>query len=156
MKHMPPDRIVALEAVPFAETAPLSREQRLKRWAEVLDAAPDRILRSLGEIEYRPHQERGAMRVEGSPLTVAYNDPVLRAEGLTSDRLGDATTFFNLTEHEAHRLLCSCHNGLTMRSSSVASRVRALADNRTMTPSLMLLGGLVAVLAGLPLVAAFL
>ena len=41
-----------------------------------------RRLKTLHEIEYAPPAEREALRVDDSPLTVAYNDLRLRAEGL--------------------------------------------------------------------------
>lgn len=80
-------------------------------------------MRSLGEIEFVPEEEREALRVDGSPLTVAFEDPLLRVAGLASDRYGDAVRFFELSEREAHRLLCSCMNGWRMRAGALGSRV---------------------------------
>jgi hypothetical protein len=50
-----------------------------------------------------------AMRADRSPLTIAYEDPVFRAQGLRTDELGDAIAFFDLSQGEAHYLLCACH-----------------------------------------------
>ena len=89
MKHTPVSeisRVADVHAIPLKP--PLTRVQRLERWAEALERDPDRVLASLEEIEWKSEDERGAMRAERSPLTVAYEDPVLRAEGLASDRLG--------------------------------------------------------------------
>ena len=105
----------------------LSREERLERWAEILEREPQRRLRSLEEIELIPRARRGEHRVEGSPLTIAFQDPVLRAEGLQSDRLGDAMAFFGLSERQAHRLLCSCMNGWSMEAGSTARNIRRIA-----------------------------
>lgn len=105
----------------------MSRRQRLERWADVLDAQRDRSLRSLLGTEFVPPRERKEMRVEDSPFTVAFEDPVLRAEGLRSDKLGDAMTFFGLSDHDAHRLVCDCYRGRTMTASSVAADVRTIA-----------------------------
>jgi hypothetical protein len=66
-----------------------------------------------------------------SLLAVAYKDPVLRTEGLASDRLGDAKAFFALTDDEAHHLLCDCHYRGTMMSSGVAARLRSYANRGT-------------------------
>ena len=99
MKHTPVSeisRVADVHAIPLKP--PLTRVQRLERWAEALEREPDRVLTSLEEIEWRSEDERGAMRTECSPVTVAYEDPVLRAEGLASDRLVDAVTFFRLTD----------------------------------------------------------
>ncbi len=90
---------------------PITRRERLERWAEVLEREPTRELNSLEEIEWKSKAERRAIRADGSALTVAFEDPVLRAEGLASDRLGDASDFFGLSKSNAHFALCSCING---------------------------------------------
>ena len=76
---------------------PLSRRERLERWAEALERLNGARVRSLVRTEYVPREERDLMRVDNSPLSVAFEDPVLRAEGLKSDKLGDSTTFFGLS-----------------------------------------------------------
>lgn len=108
------------------ERAALTRDERLARWAEVLEREPRRKLGPLHEIEYKTPDERRLARADNSPLTVAYEDAVLRAEGLASDRLGDAMDFFNLTEHQAHTAFCSCHMGNSFEARLAARRVRAL------------------------------
>ena len=75
----------------------MSKRQRLARWAEVLELAPQRYLRSLFETEYMWPRRRYALREDCSPLTVAFEDPVLRTDGLESDRYGDALKFFELS-----------------------------------------------------------
>ncbi len=65
----------------------MSKRRRLERWAEVLELAPQRHLRSLNETEYASRPQRCALREDNSPLTVAFQDPVLHAEGLQSDLL---------------------------------------------------------------------
>jgi hypothetical protein len=102
----------------------MTRQERLQRWIELLERNPSRRLNSLGEIEYQPPAERALVRANDSPLTVAYEDPVLRTEGLASDRLGDAMKFFELTEGQAHYALCSCLSGRHMEASSFAQRLR--------------------------------
>jgi hypothetical protein len=111
---------------PESGPARLSRRERLERWAEVLERHPDLILRTLEEIEWKPLTERLAMRADRSPLSVAFADPVLRSEGLASDRLGDALAFFELSEPEAHIVLCSCNGGETIASGEAARRLRAI------------------------------
>ena len=105
----------------------MSRRERLDRWAELLEQQGDRQLRTLDEIEWKPKAERRAMRADDSALTVAFEDPVLRAEGLASDRLGDAMAFFRLTDADAHFALCSCIYGQSMQAGVAARRVRMLA-----------------------------
>jgi hypothetical protein len=111
-----------------SESQPMSRKERLLRWAELLERDPERRLRSLGEIELKAPADRPAMRAPDSPLTVAFEDPVLRAEGLAGDRLGDGMAFFKISEDDAHRLMCSCMNGWSMASGKVARNVRRIAD----------------------------
>ncbi len=67
------------------------------------------------------------MREDNSALTVAYRDPVLRAAGLASDRLGDAMRFFRLNHDDVHQIVCSCHQGRTMSARVAAARVRIAA-----------------------------
>ncbi len=105
----------------------MSKRQRLERWAEVLELAPQRYLRSLFETEYMWPRRRYALREDNSSLTVAFQDPVLRDEGLKSDRYGDALKFFELSDGELHHIVCYCHHGSTMSPQAVAHRVRAAA-----------------------------
>ncbi len=128
MKHTPVaeiSRVADVHAVPLKP--PLTRVERLERWAEALEREPDRVLTSIEEIEWKPEDERRLLRAESSALTVAFEDPVLRAEGLASDTLGDAAAFFRLTDAEAHFALCSCVYGQTMQAGVAARRVRMLA-----------------------------
>ena len=101
MNHTPVSEISRMAAVHTAPAKlPLTRVERLERWAEALDLEPDRVLTSIEEIEWTPESERGDMCAESSALSVAFEDPVLRAEGLDGDRLDDAVTFFRLTPYE--------------------------------------------------------
>ena len=118
------DRVADVK--PARPARPLSRRERLDRWAELLERDPDRLLATLDEIEFKPKSLRRSMRADGSALSVAYTDPVLRADGMASDRLGDAIAFFDLSEHDAHIILCSCHGGATMRAEEAARRVRGI------------------------------
>jgi len=128
MKHMPVAEISRVADVhPIRPKPPMTRVERLERWAEVLERDPDRVLTSLEEIEWKSESERRDMRADDSALTVALEDPVLRAEGLASDRLGDAMAFFHLTDREAHFALCSCVYGQSMHARVAARRVRMIA-----------------------------
>jgi hypothetical protein len=106
---------------------PLTKCERLERWAEALEREGGRRLKTLFEIEYVSRAERAALRADDSPLSVACGDPRLRAEGLAGDRVGDAVAFFGISEMELHNILCSCYHGETMSAASVAVRVRAAA-----------------------------
>lgn len=108
----------------------MSKQERLERWAEVLERAPQRYLRSLYETEYASRRQRCTLREDNSPLTVAFHDPVLRAEGLQSDSYGDAINFFELSDDDLHYIVCYCHHGPTMTPKAVARRVRAVTRPR--------------------------
>jgi hypothetical protein len=134
MEHKPVETLRGVAEVHEFKQGFLSRHERLERWAEVLERQPKRRLRSLGEIEFTPEEKRPELRSDESPITVAFEDPVLRADGLRSDRLGDAMEFFDLSDRAAHRLLCSCMNGWSMEAGTTARKVRRLAnpDHRLM------------------------
>lgn len=136
MKHTRLDELRHLADIGVAppRTA-LTRRERLERWAEILDRDPERRLKTLEEMEFVPRDERALMRADNSPLTVAFQDPVLRDDGLASDRLGDARHYFGLSEGQAHRLLCSCMNGRAIHSGLAARRVRGIvARSRLAVP----------------------
>jgi hypothetical protein len=109
----------------------LVRRQRLERLATVLEQHQSPI-RPLSRIEYLPQTEWDSLRSDQSPLTVAYADPVLREQGLASDRLGDAMAFFQLSPDQTHELLCDCHYAGPVSPGMIASRARALARRVTL------------------------
>jgi hypothetical protein len=128
----------------------MSRRERLERWAELLERQPNRRLSTIEGTEFGSRREREAKRADRSPLTVAFEDPALRAEGLRGDRVGDAVEFFDLSHDEVHRLVCNCHYGQTVPPGIVATRARMMArqDERTTLSSRgMVIGGLSAAAA---------
>lgn len=131
MEHKPLSELGQIADLKQPLRAPaLSRRERLDRWAELLERDPDRLLMTLDEIEWKPKAERRQMRADGSALAVAYADTILRADGLASDRFGDAVRFFQISEYDAHIVLCSCHGGESMRSDEAARRVRGIRSPR--------------------------
>ncbi len=114
-----------------AETARAQRRDRLERLAQLLEQH-DGPVQMLTQIEYLRRAERLLLRRDGSPLTIAYNDPVFRAQGLAGDRLGDAMTFFALDDREAHHLFCDCHYRTGVSSQVIAGQVRSVAQRPTM------------------------
>jgi len=116
-----------LEGVAEIHSAQMSKQQRLLRWADLLERQANRILNSLMEVEYVSPQARAEMQVDNSALSVAFEDPVLRAEGLKSEKFGDAANFFELSEDEAHWVVCYCHHGRQVDARTVAGAVRDLA-----------------------------
>lgn len=120
-----------LRSVADVQPRRMTRQERLQRWIDLLEGNPTRRLNSLGEIEFKPPAERALIREDNSPLTVAYEDPILRADGLASDRLGDVMRYFELSEGQAHYALCSCLSGRSMDASSFAQRLRNTTGNAT-------------------------
>ncbi|MER8963617.1 hypothetical protein [Mesorhizobium sp. M0701] len=108
----------------------MSRSERLKRWAEILERNPDRRLSTLHQTEYQPVRARAAMRGDGSPIAVAFEDPVLRAAGLENDNYGEAKRFFELTDRQLHEIICYCHFGATVSAATAARHIRAAVAGR--------------------------
>jgi hypothetical protein len=106
---------------------PMTREQRLRRWADLLTRVGPRPLEALRWVEFYAEPERRKLRRDGSPIALAYGDPVLRAAGLAGDTLGDAQIFFGLSDDEAHQLLCDCHYQGAMTGRNAARRLRGMA-----------------------------
>jgi hypothetical protein len=127
---------------PAFTSRPMAKHERLERWAMLLARDPERQLSSVEEIEYGTVRQQQAKRADDSALSVAFADPVLREQGLESDRVGDAARFFELSHWELHQLVCSCHYGRTMAAGTAALRVRALA--RRAEPRTMPRAGLIA------------
>jgi hypothetical protein len=105
----------------------LSKKELLERWALALEKRKGARLCALTEIEHKPVKERSALRQESSPLTVAFEDPVLRSAGLASDRFGEVARFFGLSHWQLHDVVCNCHFGETVAAEAVAASVRRLS-----------------------------
>jgi hypothetical protein len=129
MEHKPLAELQTIADVHFPQTeAPMTREQRLERWIVLLQADPDRKLRSLHEIEHLSAACRRECHAQNSPLTVAYEDAILRSAGLRSDRVGDCTDFFELDDKQMHHAFCSCHVGARFTGREAAERLRHVAQ----------------------------
>lgn len=102
----------------------MSRTERLERWASVLEGYDQTPLSPFREVEFLAGATVAPLRQANSPLSVAYDDPVLRRAGLESDRYGEGTDFFGLSRGQSHRLLCSCGYMGAMRGTEVAKRIR--------------------------------
>ena len=83
---------------------------------------------------------------------MAFDDPILRADGLASDRLGDAIDYFELSDDDAHRAFCSCFYGESMTAGAVAGRLRSIAKPAIGAP--LAIWGVGAVIVAVPFLAA--
>lgn len=145
MKHQSISELERASEVRSTPPQPMARGERIKRWAMLLEANPDRQIHTLSEIETKHRRQYDVVRADNSALTVAFDDPVLRSEGLKSDTFADAITFFGLSECDAHYVLCSCLNGQTMTAGAAASKVHGLAGRRvSLVAACMIVGALMA------------
>jgi len=127
MKHQnPDDLIMKATALPMEGGALMTRVQRLRLWADALEAHGG-ALNALRQIEYLPRAERRAYRGPDTPMTVAYLMPDLKEAGLKGDTLGEAMDFFGMSNEDAHRLLCDCHYQGAMTGPGLAQRIRYYA-----------------------------
>jgi hypothetical protein len=132
MKHSTVDQLQRVASVHLEQPPrlPLSRNERLEHWAELLESEPDRPLATLHGTEYQAAETRATMRCAQSPISIAFDDPTLRAEGLKNDTYGEAKRFFELSDWQLHEIVCHCHFGATMTAEVAARRVRAAIAGR--------------------------
>lgn len=132
MEHKTLDKLRDVaEIVPnWLNPRPLSKAERLERWAEALEREGGRRLATLFQVEHQPPARRVALRADDSLLTVAYNDPRLRAEGMAGDTVGDAVAFFGMRESELHDIICFCHHGPTIAADTAAAQIRGAATRQ--------------------------
>lgn len=106
------------------------RQERLERLADLFERY-DGEIQLLSRMEYMPSRQRRNLTQDYSPAWLAFQDQRFRDEGLASDRLSDIMRFFELSDHEAHELLCNCHYYGHVTASMVAERARELARKKT-------------------------
>ena len=129
MEHKSLEQLQSVAEIHPDKTRPaMTRNERLDRWAELLEREPGRRLGTLPGTEYQPDSVRETMRSAGSPISVAFEDPVLRAEGLKDDSYGEAKRFFELSDWQLHEIVCYCHFGAAMSAATAARCVRAAMD----------------------------
>ncbi|CAN7726170.1 hypothetical protein LJR098_003601 [Rhizobium sp. LjRoot98] len=102
----------------------MSPEDRIRRWVEVLEGQSHQVLSTLRETETQPAAARAVMRSNNSAITVAFNDPILRASGLENDTYGAAKEFFQLSDGQLHHIVCYCHFGTTVSAAKTARYIR--------------------------------
>ena len=130
MKHQTLDQLkVVAEVTPVGTRLEMTRTEKLERWAELLELQAGRRLATLRETEYQLPGHRERMRSEGSPISVAFDDPVLRDQGLNGDTYGEAKRFFELSDWQLHEIICYCHYGDSVNAASAARHVRAAAGS---------------------------
>lgn len=126
MEHKTVDQLES--AGHIATTLPLSRDERLSRWAAALERLGPALLNTLWRTEFASPQVRPSLRADNSPFTIAFDDPVLRAAGLNDDSYGEAKRFFEISDRDLHWLTCSCHHGNLISAEAAARCVRTIAS----------------------------
>ena len=116
------------EATP---AVPLTRAERLDRWATALERLGPIRLNTLWRTEYVAPDALGRVRADNSPISVAFDDPMLRIAGLKDDTYEEAKHFFELSDHELHRIVCYCHFGPSLSGREAARLVRGLARRQS-------------------------
>ena len=126
MKHVTAEELQNVAVIhPDQRRPPMTRAERLERWAELLQKHAERRLSPLEGTEFQRRQVRDQMRSINSPISVAANDPILRAEGLTGDTYGEARRSFELPDRQLHEIVCYCHAGDSMSGHRAERWVRA-------------------------------
>lgn len=127
MKHHTREHLQALAQIePDCRPLNMSRRERLERWAELLEKSESRHLATLYETERQSAAMRDTLRSDGSPISVAFDDPMLRAAGLENDTYGQALRFFGLRHWQLHDVICYCHFGATVHAETAAGLVRSI------------------------------
>ena len=128
MEQKCPHELRRLAQISTLPPPPLTRRERLLRWAALLDQEPERQINLVRELEFAEPKAQAGMRENNSALSIAYADPLFRSMGLKSDQVGDGREFFELNESQTHRLLCSCMHGLSMKAGKAARVIRSIAN----------------------------
>lgn len=129
MKHHTREQLQGFAQIePHHRPRTLSRKERLERWADLLDQSPSRHLATLYETEHQPAAVRNTLRSDGSPISVAFDDPMLRAAGMENDTYGEALRFFELRHWQLHDVICYCHFGATVNAATAAGLVRSILN----------------------------
>ena len=131
MKHQRLDELQTVAEVKQQPPQAMTRSERLYRWAELLEENPGRRLSTLNQTEYQPAAARELMRSDGSPISVACADAMLRGAGMKDDSYGEARRFFELSDDELHDVVCYCHFGETVTAATAARHVRSAINPRT-------------------------
>jgi hypothetical protein len=128
MKHASLEELHAVALVSEAPR-PLTRQERIARWADLLERRGKQRLATLPGTEFEPPSVRARMEAPNSPISVAFADPLLRRDGLAGETYGAARAYFGLSDWQLHEVVCHCHLGASMSAAAAARRVRALVDS---------------------------
>ena len=106
-------------------TPPVTKRQRLQRFADVIRSGPPCPVYLFINLEYRDAGEWKYLSHPGSPFALAAQDNVLYAAGLRSGSVGDAQRFFELSREELAEFSCVCGGRIT--NDEMADRIERIA-----------------------------
>ncbi len=144
MKHEGVDQLQSVARVAsYGPREMLTRRERLERWAVLLERRPNTMFAPFPEDHGEVFDARSRLRYQASPIEIAYADPLLRAQGLAGDNLGDGIAFFGLTEDDALYVL----DDARLDGQSIARRLRNVAAkrDRTLMKAGLVTAGIIAV-----------
>ena len=104
---------------------PLTKRQRLQRFADVIRSGPPGLVHLFINLEHRDAGEWKYLSHPGSPFARAAQDNVLYAGGLRSGSVSDAQRFFELSREELAEFSCVCGGSIDNRD--MAERIERLA-----------------------------
>jgi hypothetical protein len=108
-------------------TPPVTKRQRLQRFADVIRSGPPCPVHLFINLEYRDAGEWKYLSHPGSPFARAAQDNVLYAAGLRSGSVCDAQRFFELSREELTEFSCVC--GGSIDSHEMAQRIERIAGS---------------------------
>ena len=106
-------------------TPPVTKRQRLQRFADVIRSRPPCPLHLFINLEYRDAGEWKYLSHPTSPFALAAQDNLLYAAGLRSGSVGDAQRFFQLSREELTEFSCVC--GGLINCNEMAQRIERIA-----------------------------
>lgn len=123
-------RLGATSLAPKVGRGVLDKQQRLRRWMKLLERDPGRMLRLLPPTWCLMPGEQETLITAGTALETAYRDPILRLDGLAGSSLLDAMAFFELSAHDADRVLAKSRHSEERSAHDTILRIRNIADKR--------------------------
>jgi len=108
---------------------PMTKEEKLKAWAELVEHYTGGTLTLYHRLEYMPQDALdNAVFLEGmsyppSAILLAIRHEPFQAEGIGTS-IGSAMRFFELTKDELHEFSCDCGGAITNKDQ--AERIRSL------------------------------
>jgi hypothetical protein len=106
-------------------TPPVTKRQRLQRFADVIRSGRPCPLHLFINLEYCDAGEWKYLSHPGSPFALAAQDNVLYAAGFRSGNVSDAQRFFELSREELTEFSCVC--GGSINSNEMAERIERIA-----------------------------